>query len=78
MVHGRNKLPRTISFVSIPRSKGVKFISELTMNLAKKRNFDIWPKQRFLRSLVGFMENVLSQHHFIQVLKVIYNVFEQR
>ena len=59
----------TKCFMSIPLSKCVKSISVVTMTLAKNPKFDIWPKQRFLRSLVGFLENVLSQHHFIRVLE---------
>ena len=32
----------------------------LTVTLAKKQKFDIWPKQSFLRSL-RFLDNLLSQ-----------------
>ena len=55
--------------MSISLPKCVKSISVVTMTLAKNPKIDIWPKQRFLRSLVGFLENVLSQHHFIRVLE---------
>ena len=57
----------TKCFVSIQLFKGVKSISEVTMTLAKIAIF-IWPKQRFIRSLLRFLENVLSQHHFIPLL----------
>ena len=61
----------TICLVLIALSKGVKPISEVTMTLSKKRKFDIWPKQGFLRSFVGYLENVFSQHNTIRVLKAM-------
>ena len=61
----------TICFMSIALSKGVKPISEVTMTLAKNWKFDIWPQQKLIESLVGFLENVLSEHHIIRVLQAM-------
>ena len=67
MAHYRNKLPMDHMFSVNSTIQRCKSISEVTMTLAKKRKLDIWQKQRFLRSLVGFWENVLSQHHVIRL-----------
>ena len=69
MVHDKKKLPMGKMF-------HVDFTIQMCQvhyggdnDLSKNPKFYIWPKQRFLRSLAGFLEKVLSQHHFIRVLE---------